>query len=495
MPTWSTDRLRRKAGGKPPRDEPLVTVARQGARRVLLNVDVAARKLGLAPGMTLTHAQSLLPDLHLADANMGEDHKALQRLAIWCLTYSPLVTIAPPDGIFIDITGSAHLFKGEEALIEQLLERLHGGGFAARACVADTPGGAYAVARCSRTRVIGAGQIVHALASLPVKALRLPDEVVTALRDVGIERIAQLAPLPRGSIRSRFGALVLRRLDQALGTECEPLAPVTVDELPYVSRSFAEPVSAPDTLERIITELAARLCVLLEQRCVGARRVDLVFKRVDGLSQAARIGLSAASRDARRIARLLKERLVQVDPGFGIDEAVLTASWVEALSEHQIAGIVDDKAACEAPDLGGLVDVLAVRLGDDRIFRTAGIESEIPEMCVARVPATGAAIIPSWPADLPRPIRLVSPPSRVEVIAQIPDHPPRLFIWNRTRHRITQADGPERIRGEWWTSEKGVSECRDYYRVETTSGERFWLFRDGMAEATPRWWLHGIGDA
>ena len=36
---------------------------------------------------------------------------------------------------------------------------------------------------------------------------------------------------------------------------------------------------------------------------------------------------------------------------------------------------------------------------------------------------------------------------------------------------------------------------RDYYRVETEAGERFWLFRDGPMEAQGRWWLHGLGEA
>ena len=55
------------------------------------------------------------------------------------------------------------------------------------------------------------------LGSLPVEALRLDALIVESLRDVGIERIAQLATKPRGSLQTRFGSEVLLRLDQALG--------------------------------------------------------------------------------------------------------------------------------------------------------------------------------------------------------------------------------------------------------------------------------------
>jgi protein ImuB len=53
-------------------------------------------------------------------------------------------------------------------------------------------------------------------------------------------------------------------------------------------------------------------------------------------------------------------------------------------------------------------------------------------------------------------------------------------------HRIVQAYGPERIETAWW---RGPTVRRDYYVVETDSGERFWLFRrlrDGS------WFLHGM---
>jgi protein ImuB len=83
----------------------------QGQRRVVASVDDAAARLGLACGMTVTHAQSLVPDLCVVNATPEEDEAALLRLALWCIRYSPLVTPDPPDGIFIDVAGSAHLFQ------------------------------------------------------------------------------------------------------------------------------------------------------------------------------------------------------------------------------------------------------------------------------------------------------------------------------------------------------------------------------------------------
>jgi protein ImuB len=172
---------------------------------------------------------------------------------------------------------------------------------------------------------------------------------------------------------------------------------------------------------------------------------------------------------------------VLVDPGFGIEEATLTASWIEALTERQTVGAHVAKAG-ESTDVGELVDRLRVKLGAERVFRVEPVESDVPERAAKRVPAMAEAKGVSWPDDLPRPSRLLTPPELVNAMAEVPDAAPRLFVWRKTRHRIVKADGPERILGEWWVSDSDIGLQRDYYRVENIQGERFWLFRDAPAE-------------
>jgi protein ImuB len=102
----------------------------------------------------------------------------------------------------------------------------------------------------------------------------------------------------------------------------------------------------------------------------------------------------------------------------------------------------------------------------------------------------------AWPADLPRPVRLLDPPQPVDAMALLPDQPPVAFTWRRVRHRVRRADGPERIAGEWWKRAGEMRSVRDYFRVEDEAGQRFWLFRrgDGDDPATGdlRWFLHGF---
>lgn len=465
-----------------------------GQRRVIASIDNAAACLGISGGMTVTHAQSLVPDLSVLNATPEEDEAALIRLAVWCVKYSPLVTPDPPDGIFIDVAGSAHLFQGEAALIKDLCQRLETQGITAKAALADTPGCAWAMARYSDASIVSPSRCAEAIASLPVASLRLHPTVVSSLHDVGIERVAHIASKPRAGLKLRFGSEVLLRLDQALGSAQEALTSLVPPEVPRAELRFAEPVGDPEDLKRIIEKLADMLCRDLEKRGVGARRLDLVFVRVDNIAQAARIGLSRPYREPKHLSKLLLERLVVIDPGFGIESAALTASWVEAVTERQTVGRHLNNDGSDV-DVSQLVDTLGVRLGQNKIFRLAPVESALPERAVKRVSALHPGKGAAWPTNLPRPARLFEYPEKVDAVAELPDHPPRLFIWRNVRHRIAKADGPERIHGEWWVSEKEAQLVRDYYRVETADGSRFWLFRDAPAEQGGTWWLHGVGEA
>jgi protein ImuB len=234
-------------------------------------------------------------------------------------------------------------------------------------------------------------------------------------------------------------------------------------------------------------ELAGRLCAELEAKGLGARRLDLLIFRVDGQVGAVRVGSARGSRDPGHIVRLFREKLDKVDPGFGIEALVLTASTAERLGPRQLEA---NDAGEPEPDLGVLVDQIANRIGGRRLYRLTPVESDLPERALRRVPALSTPIGASWPEG-PRPARLFDPPQTVDVVALLPDHPPAAFTWQGRRRRIRHADGPERVYGEWWRSDGEIELVRDYFRAEDEHGQRFWLFRATDRDGV-RWFLHGL---
>lgn len=467
-----------------------------GLARRIHAANAAALRLGLYPGLALAEAQARVPDLRVADAEPEADAAGLARLAAWCLRLSPLAAPSAPDGVWIDITGCAHLHEGEAALLQRLLDRLAEAGIAARAAVADTPGCAHAVARFGLdvAAIVPPGETRAALLPLPVAALRLPEDVVARLRHLGIETVADVAALPRGPLARRLGAAVLTRLDQALGRVAEPIEPVLPKELCRVRQGFAEPISTAEDLARVAGLLGERLAEKLVSRGEGAARLDLVMTRVDGTAQTLRVGLSAPSREAAHFSRLLLPLVERIDPGFGVEQVMLSASLTAPLGARQMRAAL---LAHEQPgaELSALIDTLLNRLGARNLFRVGAVESDVPERSLRALPPVGEAPA-EWPADLPRPTRLIDPPQRVEAMALLPDHPPVQFTWRARPHRVRRADGPERIHGEWWRAEEETWAVRDYFQVEDEAGQRFWLFREGDGSdpetGAMGWYLHGV---
>jgi protein ImuB len=483
-------------------ERPLLTASREGSRRLVMAVDAAAAGLGLRPGMAVAHAQAMVPDLRIEEADPAGDAAALARLAAWCLRFSPLASPSPPDGVWIDITGCAHLFAppdapddGEPALLRQLTARLRQAGIGARAAVADTPGAAHAIARHAGDPSVIApvGHAKTALAPLPIDALRLPGETVQALRTLGFDTIGLLMAAPRAPLAKRFGSPLMHRLDQATGAAAEPIEPTIPPGTPRTRLGFPEPIATPEDLARAAALLTDRLCEKLQRRGLGACRLDLVFVRVDGASQAIRIGTAAPTRDAAHMLRLLKPQIETIDPGFGIESVSLTASLAAPLGARQS---VSELVAQGGSDLAPLVDTLLNRLGAERVFRVAPVESDVPERSLAAIAPLARPTGEMWPSHLPRPARLFTPPRPIQAMALLPDNAPAHFIWRRRPHRVRHADGPERIFGEWWKDAAETWSVRDYFQVEDESGQRFWLFRrgDGQHDATGdlSWFLHGL---
>jgi protein ImuB len=473
-----------------------------------------ALAVGLQPGMAITQARAQVPGLDIRPADPEGDLAALGRLAIaFARRWSPVVALAGEDTLFLDLTGVAHLHGGEAAMARRIVRLLARLGFTARIAIADTAGAAWALAHHHGSTLCPPGAHAEALAPLPVEALRIEPAAAELLRRLGVERIGALAAMPRGPVVRRFGAHLAMRIAQALGDLPEPLDPVIPPQMILAIRRFAEPILTADAIAHWIGALAAEIACALEGAGLGARGIELVAERVDGVPQRVPIGLARPSRDPLHLARLLARRIETIEPGFGIDSLTLHVRRAEPLGPQPLTERLDEEAT---PDLAPLVDTLATRIGTGRLWRAAPVESDVPERSVVRAPVIDpparpgprtkiddvrqldrAGALPPWHARWPRPARLLVRPERIDhVVAALPDQPPRRFTWRGTTHRIVRADGPERIHGEWWKRIAESHSVRDYFRVEDEEGRRYWLFRRGDGEREVSgdlsWYLHGV---
>lgn len=473
----------------------------KGALR-LVAVDQAARALGLEPGLPLADARARVPDLAAVDHDAASDRTWLDRLADGAIRYTPMVSLDPPDGLILDITGCSHLLGGERALAADIEARMARLRMTVRLAFAGAPAAARALARY---QALPAKDEAAAIRRLPVAALELESEAALGLVRAGLKTIGELAKRPMATIAARFGADAVTALRELLGEAARPIKP-RIPQAPILAeRRFAEPVARTEYALEVLGQLAAEVGSQLEERGQGGRRFEAFFFRSDGLVRSLGIDTSRPNREPALVIRLMNERIETlsdpIDPGFGFDLIRLSVPITEPLAVTQLkleGGAVRDV------EVAALIDRLSTRLGRHRVRRLMAQDTHIPEQMQLELPAVEAgAPSAGWSvaaAGEPplRPLHLFDPPQPIDVVAEVPDGPPHRFRWRRKFHEIKRFEGPERIASEWWQRKDGAVDragrTRDYYRVEDARGRRFWVFRHGLFEEqpNPKWYLHGL---
>jgi protein ImuB len=517
-----------------------------GPRIAALNE--AAEAAGLVLGQPLADARAKAGALQTRAIDTAADDVALRRLALWATRYTP--TAAPwgeaegADGLFLDIEGAAHLFGGEDQLLADLSRRLERNfGLPARLAVADTPGMAWALARFHPAFlprkakenddhrpyvILPSGGEAKALAPLAVEALRLSAETCRTLRRLGFKTVGALLDKPRAPFAARFPTELLLRIDQALGRSEEPLIPVVAPPVYHTLRYLLEPIFTQSAIVALARRHMQTLSQVLMRDDAGARSLRLALYRVDGGVTTVDIALALPSRDVAHIVRLIDLKLEALaaadDAGFGFEAVGLAITHAERMPARQ-SGLIADPSPAGGD--GGeacaiLVDTLRQRLGPMSVRTFEPVASHLPERAEKLVPMTIASSFATarsaelregtsggivWPEpdETSRPLLLLPRAEPTEVMALIPDGPPRRFRWRGITYEVAGAQGPERIGAEWWhlsappapanASTRLQALTRDYYLVEDSGGHRFWIYREGLYERetnAARWFVHGL---
>ena len=481
---------------------PLALIAETAHGPRIAAANAAGLAAGARGGMMLADARALCPALAVAPSDPAGDLALLEELALWARRWGPWSAIDPPDGVIVDVTGVAHLFGGEGALIADAGALFARRGVAVRLAIAPTAGAAWALAHHGQEGAVLApdDDAAERLGQLPVAALRLDEDTVVLLKRLGLKRLVELHGVERGNLARRFrnrrapAANPLVRMDQLLGIVPEPLLPVIAPAVPLVQRRLLEPIRHRELLDRVVADLAADLSRRLEGAGQGARRLELGMWKVDGEVVVRSLELAAACRDPAHIADLFGRRLDDVDAGFGIELVRLRSAWTEPLA----LGQRDFEAAAEThgTSLAACIDRITVRLGEDAVRRPVPHASHIPERAQRwqALFAKGDSSQESFDFN-DRPLKLLDRSEPIAVLYASPDGLPRRFRWRGEVHEITRAEGPERIAPEWWR-EKSSTRLRDYYRIEDGAGRRYWIYRRGLAGdgrgGAPEWFLQGL---
>jgi protein ImuB len=449
-------------------ERPFVLTAEAAGGPRITAANEAAEALKIRVGDGLGDARAKAQFLQAEAADPESDAVALGHLTLWATRYAPAVSPfdeeSGADGFFLDISGAAHLFGGEEKLIADLSHRLEQFGFerfglSPRLAVADTPGMAWALSHfhpssriilppsdiqaseneateSKATEALAVQTLaVEALADLPIAALRLEPATRRTLRRHRFKRVGALIDAPRAPLAARFEKELLKRLDQALGRVPEPLVFISPPPVYRKIIRLIEPILMPDAIIALAGRLMKGLGFALRRDGVGARCLRLTLYRIDGEVSSLDIGLAMPTRDFAHVARLIALKLERlgaiqekpmparakkmrpgkgrgsprlssepnaIDAGFGFDAVSLDITVAERMDQRQcgLAGIGDD--ADRAARRAALIDGLRQRLGPRSVRQLEPVASHLPEKAEACQVETCRAAIDAAPA-WPRP--------------------------------------------------------------------------------------------
>ncbi len=416
--------------------------------------------------------------------------------------FSPLVGFEPSEerSLLLDLTGLAHLFGGEPALASQLLGEIRGLGFTSRMAITDTVGAAWAAVqfRNAECVIVPPGELRPLLFPLPVEALRLPEETLHWLHELGLFQVGQVESLPHAELPSRFGPILLTRLDQAFGRLDEPVQACPPPPQ-FEARWLADyPLTSPERIDAELERLVHRVAGLLKHCGRGALRVEcrlnLERPRSDSPTPSITLGfgLFRPTADAMRLLELLRLQFERARIPSPVTGASVVVTLSESLETRHQATLFEsgDEDQREPQHIASLAERLSSRLGRDAVVGVRLRPEAQPELAWHYDPLVGdrrRRRISKKNEDLPpRPVRMLQRPVLLSATAVAPDGPPGRFHFAGRDHTIVRHWGPERIEAGWW---RGQPVGRDYFQVETRTGGRYWLFRrlrDG------KWFLHGI---
>ncbi|PWT71024.1 MAG: DNA polymerase Y family protein [Proteobacteria bacterium] len=451
-----------------------LAVTTGGNRPQILSCTPEARAQGVAPGMAVSAAYVLSPQLVEHARNPNAESRALEATAAWAGQFTSTVSLAPPDSLLLEIAGSLRLFGGMKPLLQRLKQEVGELGYRATLAVAPTPSAARLLACAGMNIIIGnLSKLESVLAELPLSLLQQAKDTIDSLALMGIRNIGECLQLPREGIARRFGQGLLDELDRALGRLPDPRSTWNVPAR-YKSRLvLPTPVHEAAPLLFAANRLILEMAGWLHMQQAGVTRLKLILHHEDRKPTVVTLSFSVPSRDPRRILALLREKLSILTLPDRVEAIVLESAEARPLDSRNLSLFPEDRLPEEERWL--IIEHLRARLGSEAVHGIITYPDHRPELAWRCCEPGNSAI--SEGQSLPRPLWLLEQPRRLSSADGMP-------ILDTPLALIT---GPEQIESGWWDDNDAT---RDYFVAADSNDRRFWVFheRSGSAE----WFLHGV---
>jgi protein ImuB len=465
------------------------------------SVATSLRAVARVPLPAATPAAELWAAVHLPGPGSAAQ---LEQLASCAQRLTPRVSLAPPDGLLLEVKGSLHLFAGVAGLRRELTAECRRLQPRPVVAFAPTPCAALTAARAGRPLVItDPGRLTGQLAPLPLSALRWPEETLARLARLGVRTIGAVLRLPRAGFARRFGAAQLAMLDELTGRTPDVRVAFRPRECFRRRRDLGCELEDHGLLLAALAPLFTALGAFLTARQSGVTQLECLLMHRQRQVTRCLLSLAQPCADGQRLAALFGERLHTLRLPEAVRACELRAEdRVPQLPRSHCLWQPGEHGGTAEAATGGLIERLRARLGPDAVQGLALREGHRPEKAwaITAPPSFGCATAAGHataPGHASAP-QCAAPSGGAAGITALPVRRPLWILPTPqplpVQHGLPRRCGPlrlvseaERIETGWWDGEEIA---RDYYRAVDVHGVRLWVFRE---RAAPHgWFLHGV---
>lgn len=459
-----------------PTSQPLALAGHAGAHGKVLLCNASAQDCGVRPGMSTASAFALCGNLRLIVINPEAERRALERIAVCLLQFTPQVSLAGTAELVLEIGASIGLFGGIRRLRQSIGNSLRKLGYSCSMACAPTPQAALWFARTGITACIEqTGELPEALNRVPVTVIDIPESAAT-LHRFGIRSIGACLDLPRDGLARRLGTQLLDTIDRALGRLPDPRPPFTLPDRFNSRLDLPAPAAQSGMLLIAAKRLCSELCGYLAACSQGAQQLQWKLHHERREPTCLTMDLASLSRDAEHLLVLLRERLTGTELQQPVIALELACIRQQPLL-HATQTLLPEQAI-QPVATARLLDRLRARLGPEAVKGLDQRMDHRPERAWhACSPEPGKRTQAVIPAAGRRPLWLLEKPGMLQERHSAP--------WHKGRP-LTLIAGPERIEYGWWDPQPAI---RDYFIARDAKNALLWIYRERIAEG--RWFLHG----
>lgn len=479
------------------RRQPIALLKGTGRTQTICALSRSAFEAGLRVGMLPQQAEAVLPTVRFVLSDASATQQEWERLAILLERFSPSVEIAGHGLFYLDAHGMGRLYTDIRDYLAHLRAILLAESYPARAAVAGSRFSAFAATYLAESYVVTQGKDRQSIARLSVRLLPLSPSLADALLALGIQTLGKLAALPDGQVEARFGREGIEMLRLARGEDPSPLRPFRHTQPPTAELTLDGPLEGGEAIRFVLSHLCDRFISQLSSRGLACDQARLYLRLENHEKITIALRPAAATVSARllwhlALAALEHERLAAPVVALRLESVQTSPAAPEQKPLFMRA--IDNEAAHVT------LAKLQAALGDDAVLVPKRIAAYRPENRIRweppertfektklRDPNEKPHDLGEVRAGIPSEgIRLCMPPLPMAIRTDTMGRPvwaQCAWVWGP----LAQAEGPERLSGEWWS----YPYDRDYYLIDWTTGERAWVFLDRLHGG---WYLHGLYD-